>query len=152
MDFKDPIPLIGIVATFAAAVANLVYSVVSIRKTRYINAITTARINWIQSLREKVSRFSGLAYHWAITPLGSDASQRIVEEADVLRVLIRLHLNPYDDEDKKMMALLEEIPKFTDPAQFSKLQEAIESLVNGIQLRLKHEWDRAKREAKGEVE
>jgi hypothetical protein len=151
MELQDPIPLVGITATFAAAVANLVYSVISTRKTRYINAITTSRINWIQSLREKVSRFSGLAYHWAITPLGSEASQRIVEESDVLRFLIRLHLNPYDDEDKQMMALLEQIPKFTDPAQFDKLQVAIESLVSGIQLRLKHEWERAKKEAKGEV-
>src|SRR5207249_1645052 len=104
--------------TFAVAAANLVYAIVSTGKTRYINAITTARINWIQSLREKVSRFSGLAYHWAITPLGSDASQNLIEESDILRVLIRLHLNPHDTEDRRMMALLEEIPKFTDPSQF----------------------------------
>jgi hypothetical protein len=84
MKISDPIPLIGIVATFAAAAANLVYSVISTSKTRYINVITTARINWSQSLREKVSRFSGLAYHWAITPLNSEASQKIVEEADTV--------------------------------------------------------------------
>ncbi len=151
MEIKDVLTLGGIIATFAVAVGNLIYTIVSTRKTRFINAITTARIDWIQSLREKVSRFSGLAYHWAMTPLGSDASQRIIEESDVLRVLIRLHLNPYDDEDKKMMMLLEEIPKFTDPRQFEQLKAAIENLVGGVQLRLKQEWDRAKREAKGEV-
>lgn len=151
MDIKDVITMCGIVATFAAAVGNLVYSVTSTRKTRYINAITTARINWIQSLREKVSKFSGLAYHWSITPLGSEASQRIIEEADVLRVMIRLHLNPNDPEDVKTMVLLEEIPKFTDPSKIEQLHDTIEKLVTGVQSRLKQEWERAKKEAKGEL-
>jgi hypothetical protein len=58
MEIKDVLTLGGIIATFAVAVGNLIYTIVSTRKTRFINAITTARIDWIQSLREKVSRFS----------------------------------------------------------------------------------------------
>ena len=76
MESKEVVTLVGILATLGVVIANLIYSVISVRKTRYINAITTARINWIQALREKVSRFSGLAYHWAITPMDSVESQR----------------------------------------------------------------------------
>jgi hypothetical protein len=151
MDTKDLLTAIGISATFVVAASNLIYTVFATRKTRFVNIVTASRIKWIESLRDTVSRFSGLAYHWSITTLSTETSQRIIEESDNLRFLIRLHLNPHDEKDTRVASLVEEIPKFTDPAKFVEMKAAIENLVSGIQVRLKEEWERVKREARGKL-
>ena len=69
----------------------------------------------------------------------------------MLRQEIRLQLNPYDKADVQLMALVEEIPKYTDPARVQEMKRAIEDLVAETQKRLKEEWDRVKKEAKGEL-
>jgi len=51
------IALLGIIATFVVAVINLIYNIVNNRKTVFVNTVTTARLKWIDSLRDKVSAF-----------------------------------------------------------------------------------------------
>jgi hypothetical protein len=152
VETKDIITAIGIGLTFAATVWNLLYTLSSNKKTRFINTVTSARIDWIQRLRGNISRYAGLAHHWSVTPIPDrETARKIQEESDVLRQEIRLQLNPYDQADLRLMALVEEIPKYTDPTLFQEMKVAIENLVGETQKRLKEEWDRVKKEAKGEL-
>jgi hypothetical protein len=150
MGSKDIITIAGIAATFIVSLVNILYTIAATKKTRFINTITSSRIQWIQLLRQNVSRYAGIAHHWSITPINDqEASRKLIEESDVLRLQIRLQLNPYDKADIKLIALLDEIPKYTDATQFEPMKEAIENLVAETQKRLKEEWERVKTEAKG---
>jgi hypothetical protein len=146
------VTLFGIVVTFGVALANLIHSRNSTEATLYINIITSARIKWMESLRQSVSRFAGLTYHWSITPLDDGASQRIVEECDVLRFMVQLHMNPRDEEDQKVIVMVEDLPNLTDPRKSEELKEAVGRLVSAVQARLKIEWERVKDEAKGDIQ
>lgn len=152
MEAKDIVTAVGIGLTFVAAVWNLLYTFSATKKTRYINVVTSARIEWIQSVRENISRFAGLARHWSITPIAdAEASRKLQEESDVLRLEIRLQLNPYDKADQKLIELVEEIPKHTAPTDFDAMKMAVDALIAETQKRLKEEWDRVKEEAKGKI-
>ena len=80
-----------------------------------------------------MSRYAGLAHHWSVTPIPEgEMGRKIQEESDVLRQKIRIQLNPYDPADLKLIALVEEIPKYTDATQFQGMKIAIENLVAEI--------------------
>jgi len=79
MKAKDIVTAVGIGLTFVASVWNLLYTFSATKTTRYIDIVTSARIEWIQSVRENMSRFAGLARHWSITPIAdADISIRSI--------------------------------------------------------------------------
>lgn len=113
----------------------------------FVNTVTSQRIKWIEQLRQDISSFGGLVYHWAMTDL-TDAkeNQQIVKEIDRLNHVIRLRLNPAGTYDAVIEAILADIPKHT--ADQEKIKELLEKLTVTSQALLKEEWEKVKSESK----
>ena len=118
------------------------------KRTTFINTVTSQRIKWIEQLRLDIGAFCGLTYHWSHTDIeGKPSEAEILKEVDRLRHVIRLRLNPKGEHDRAIEALIEEIPRYTDPSQQKELSAALERLVRVSQALLKEEWDKVKRES-----
>ncbi len=57
MEAKDVIAIAGIGVTFLVSSATLIYTLWNNQKTLFVNTVTTSRLKWIDSLRDKVSEF-----------------------------------------------------------------------------------------------
>jgi len=145
---KDIVYAISIMLTFAVGVWSLVLNYRNTRRTNFINTVTSQRVRWIEQLRQDISAFSGLTYTWSASNMeGKPQEYEMVNEIDRLRHVIRLRLNPAGTHDKRVEALLEEIPRYTDPSQSAKLSAALNDLTATTQFLLKEEWEKVKREA-----
>jgi hypothetical protein len=60
METKDWVTLVGIMATLVVAGVNLFYNVTAAKRTTFVNAVTTSRIKWIETVLERVANFTGL--------------------------------------------------------------------------------------------
>lgn len=146
MTTTEIVMLIGIGLTFFIGILNLIITFRNVRKTAFINSVTTSRIKYIQELRESISKFCGLAHSYAnkIYKLEYKEVWELHKEADNLRYLIRLYLNPEDDYwDNKIISLIDEILLKTDKDP----SEPINELITITQYLLKLEWEGAKRES-----
>ena len=142
---KDTGLAVGLVALFLG-VMNTIANFRLSRRTTFINTVTSQRIKWIEQLRQDVSSYAGLTFHWVSTDLQDAAKrQELLQEIDRLQHVIRLRLNPSGEEDKKIAHYLAEIPKHTDrPEVISTL---LEDLTAATQRLLKEEWDKVKMES-----
>lgn len=146
MTTTEIVMLIGIGLTFFIGILNLVVTFRNVRKTAFINSVTSSRIKYIQELRESISKFCGLAHSYAnkIYKLEYKEVWELHKEADNLRYLIRLYLNPEDDYwDNKIINLINEILLKSDKDP----TEPINKLITITQYLLKLEWEGAKRES-----
>lgn len=146
MTTTEIVTLIGIGFTFFVGVFNLIITFRNVRKTAFINSVTASRIKYIQELRESISKFCGLAHSYAnkIYNLEYKEVWELHKEADNLRFLIRLYLNPEDDYwDNKIISLIDQILLKSDKDP----SEPIKELVTITQYLLKLEWEGAKRES-----
>lgn len=146
MTKTEIVTLIGIGLTFLVSILNLVITFRNVRKTIFINSITASRIKYIQELRESISRFCALAhsYYSRIHKLKYDELWELHKEADTLRFLIRLYLNPEDEYwDNRIIKLIDEIMLKSDKDP----TEPINELIIITQYLLKLEWEGAKRES-----
>lgn len=112
MTTAEILTLSGIGLTFIIGVFNLFLTFRNVRKTAFINSVTSSRIKYIQDLRESISKFCGLAHSYAnkVYKLEYKEVWELHKEADNLRFLIRLYLNPEDDYwDNKIINLIDEI-------------------------------------------
>lgn len=57
MGTSDAVSITGIAVTFLVSVANLIYSPRTNKRTIFVNTVTSSRLKWIESLRDKVSEF-----------------------------------------------------------------------------------------------
>jgi len=140
------VTLIGISITFMVGIANLFISLHNTRKTAYINSITASRIKYIQDLRNSISRFCGLvsSYHLKTDKLESNVLFDLHKEADSIKFLVRLYLNPEDSYwDNDIMTLIDEILLLSDKDPLPKIEE----LITLTQYLLKLEWEGAKSES-----
>jgi hypothetical protein len=144
---KDMITIIGIVMTFIVSAFSLYIGVRNSKKTLFINSVTSSRIKWIDTIRNNISEFCGLTYHYAITPIESKEKQQIVEKIDKLRFLIKLQLNRGDNFDKKILAKIDIIPNLTDSITTDDLKKEIDELIELTQDLLKLEWEGVKQES-----
>lgn len=148
---QGTITLIGIVATLIVAVANFLYSYSNNKKTRFINTVTTSRIDWINSLRDKVSAYISVTVR-LLTPEIPESDKKttavLIQERDTLMQQVILHLNPDDGEDQAIKKCVYDIFTASDTGVYS--QEMVKLLT---QLRdatgdyLKKEWEKVKDEA-----
>lgn len=137
------VTLISIGLTFFIGVFNLIITFRNVKKTTFINSVTASRIKYIQDLRESISRFCGLAneysQEWDI--------QRGIEfhqEANSLKYLIRLYLNPEDKYwDTKIISLIDQILIKSN----NNIKSDIDELITITQYLLKLEWEGAKKES-----
>lgn len=147
---KDKIALIGILATFVIAVTNLIYSIISNRRTIFVNTVTSSRLKWIESLRDKVSSFIAVTVQ-ILTPEPAAKESReitpLLRERDTLMHQIILHLNPHDPEDQAIRQLIEQAVSLTSGNDSEGLRASLTALRNATQIYLKKEWTRVKRES-----
>ena len=133
-------------ATIAALITALtalgtgIYSIHHSRKTTYINAVTTARLKYIENLRNYVSDFCGLV-------LTNTNTTEQNEKIDRLRFTIKLHLNRKDEFDIKVLELLDKIPNYTNQAKKDELNSNLTLLTNYMQDIFTLEWRGIKWEA-----
>ncbi|SFW88100.1 6TM ABC transporter family protein [Chitinophaga sancti] len=146
MTTTEIVTLSGIGLTFFVGVFNLIITFRNVRKTAFINSVTSSRIKYIQELRASISKFCGLAHSYAnkIYKLEYKEVWELHKEADNLRFLIRLYLNPEDEYwDNKIINLIDEILLKSDKDP----TEPINELIKITQYLLKLEWEGAKRES-----
>ncbi len=149
MEAEDYVLLFGVIVTLALGVWNLIQALQVMRKTSFINTVTSQRILWIEQLRQDVSKFCGLTHTWCMSDLEDKPEEsEILEEIDRLRHVIRLRLNPNDTPDRKIAALLKKIPELTHSSKRTELLAALEELTVETQLLIKDEWEKVKKEAK----
>lgn len=145
---KDIVLAAGVVVTLILGVWNAFANFRSGQRTMFVNTVTSQRIKWIEQLRQDISTFSGLVYHWAMTDLtDTKEKQQIVKEIDRLNHVIRLRLNPVGTYDAIIEAILADIPKHTEDQP--KIKELLEKLTVTSQALLKEEWEKVKTESKG---
>ncbi|UYG05741.1 hypothetical protein OCT51_10400 [Halomonas sp. LR3S48] len=148
MEIKDWLYIVSIALTFAIGVWNLVLNYRNTRQTRFINTVTSQRIQWLEQLRQDISSFAGLTYTWSASAMeGKPQEYEIVRDIDKLRYLIRLRLNPNGEHDQKIEELMDEVIRTTDPSQSSHLRELLSELTRETQLMLKAEWEKVKLES-----
>jgi len=149
MEPKDYVLAAGVVVTLVLGIWNAVVNHRASQRTTFINTVTSQRIKWIEQLRQDISSFSGLTYHWCFTDVeGKPHESEMLKEIDRLRHVIRLRLNPAGEHDKTIERLISEIPKLTDPSNQPRLVAALEELTCTTQLLLKQEWEKVKSESK----
>jgi hypothetical protein len=150
---QQTITLIGIAATLAISIVNLIFTIRNAKKTSFLNSVTASRIKYIQDIRTSISRFCGLAHTYNLSIGGSPsaANSDLHKEVDNLRYLIRLYLNPEDEGwDRRIMGLCDDVIRHSD-GQISDLTKAIDDLVAITQYLLKLEWEGIKREAESGI-
>lgn len=129
-----------VLVTALTALMTGIYSIYHSRKTTYINAITTARIKYIENLRNYISEFCGLI-------LTENNSSIKNEKIEILRFTIKLHLNRKNDFDIKVLELLDKLSDKRNVANKSELNSDIMTLTNYLQDIFTLEWDGIKMEA-----
>jgi hypothetical protein len=149
MEIKDIVTAGGIVLTFAVGVTSLIIGIINSKKTIFINSVTSSRIKWIDVIRDTISEFCGLTYHYSLTHLELEQKDKnqLREKVDKLRFLIKLQLNRNDKFDKIIIDKIDTIIALTDESS-SELKLEIEDLIVLTQDLLKLEWEGVKEETK----
>lgn len=148
MEAKDWVLTAGVVVTLVLGVWNAVVNHRVNKRATFVNTVTSQRIKWIEQLRQDISAFAGLTYHWSHSELeGKPGEAEVVKEMDRLRHVIRLRLNPSGAHDQTIEALIAEIPHYTDPSRQNELVDALERLTRATQSLLKEEWEKVKQES-----
>ena len=149
IEIKDIITACGIALTFAVGVISLVVGIINSKKTIFINSVTSSRIKWIDVIRDTISEFCGLTYHYSLTHLELEQKDKnqLREKVDKLRFLIKLQLNRNDKFDKTIMDKIDAIVVLTDKSS-SELKLEIEDLIILTQDLLKLEWEGVKEETR----
>jgi hypothetical protein len=151
MDLSSGIAIAGIALTFAASVANLIYSWRTSRRTTFVNTVTASRLKWIDSLRDKVSEYIAVTTQIAAQSSGSTASTELLLQRDTLLHQIVLHLNPKDTEDQRIKHLVERTQISVGSLDKKELPAMLTELRNAAGSYLKKEWNRVKEESEGKA-
>ena len=148
MEPKDWVLAVGVLVTLVLGAWNAVANHRINKRTTFVNTVTSQRIKWIEQLRQDISAFAGLTYHWSHTDMqGKPGEAELIKEVDRLRHVIRLRLNTAGAHDKNIEALIAEIPRYTDASHQNELTNALERLTVATQALLKEEWEKVKKES-----
>jgi hypothetical protein len=132
------------------SVANLIYSLRSNKRTVFVNTVTTSRLKWIDSLRDKVSEFIAVTARLSHRANHSEKAEDLLLQRDTLLHQITLHLNPSDAEDQNIKSIAIRACALSDQvAIVEELDSALIELRDGTGRYLKKEWTRVKAESKG---
>lgn len=147
----DLISLIGIISTLGVSIATLLYSIRSHKRAVFVNTVTTSRLKWIDSLRDKVAEF--IAVTASISnqqSVGDTLLGTLLLQRDTLLHQIVLHLNPLDPEDQEIRMMADSARDLTHPnAPSPELSSALLKLRDAGANYLKKEWNRVKTESEG---
>jgi hypothetical protein len=152
MEVKDLIAIIGIGLTFLVGIANFLYSWRNNRRMSFVNTVTSSRLKWIDSLREKVCEFIAVTNRIVdpkLRPESKDISGLLLQRDTLLHEIV-LHLNPHDLEDGKITKIASHVQQLSDATMSSpELSDAVLKLRDATGEYLKKEWNRVKRESTG---
>ena len=150
MNWENIIAAGAVIATLLLGLYNLYVNRRIINRTQFIDTITAERINWLEKIRLDISRFSGLTSFWvkSLQNIESEESNEVLKEIDVLRVMIKLRLNPEGKHDQEIMRLLDVVSQLTNETDLSVLNGELEKLTIHSQKLLKEEWERVKKESR----
>lgn len=143
---NETVTLLSIIITLIISSNSLYLTLKSTKKTLYINSVTANRVKWIGDIRDNISKFCGLTYHYALTELSKSEKQKIFQEIDQVRFLIKLQLNREDEFDKRIIEKIDIIPNI-DTKKIDVLESEINELINLTQDLLKLEWEGVKMES-----
>jgi hypothetical protein len=147
---NDVIAISGIAVTFIVSVANLIYSLRNNKRTIFVNTVTTSRLKWIDSLRDKISEFIAVTTRLSDPTKSSDQSGDLLLQRDTLLHQITLHLNPSDDEDQRIKLSAIRARDLSDQIGITQeLDSVLIELRDATGRYLKKEWTRVKAESKG---
>jgi hypothetical protein len=150
---SDTVAIAGIALTFLVSVANLVYTIRNNKRTIFVNTVSTSRLKWIDSLRDKVSEFIAVSTQLADSARRSSDTRSQVLQRDTLLHEIVLHLNPKDEEDQCIRALADRVCELTTKHEkASEFSGALIELRDATGAYLKKEWNRVKRESIGNLD
>jgi hypothetical protein len=110
-------------------------------------------VKWIEQLRQDIGSLCGLTHTWFYSSLeGTDKEHDVLKEIDRLRHVIPLRLNQNATLDRKIRALITNLPKLTHETKQHQLDAALSDLIGLSQQLLKEEWEKVKLEAvKGDL-
>jgi hypothetical protein len=155
MEAKDLIAIIGIGLTFFVSAANFLYSWRNNKRTSFVNTVTTSRLKWIDSLRDKVCEFIAVTHLLDdpnLRPGNKDVPSLLLQRDTLLHEIV-LHLNPHDSEDGKIrevVSRVQQLQQLSDATTASPgLSDALLELRDATGEYLKKEWNRVKRESTG---
>jgi hypothetical protein len=143
--------LTGIILSFLVGFIGIGIGLKNSRKTLFINSITSARIKYIQDLRNSVSEFCGLVFTYHFTDLSKNPDEElsIQKKYDSLKYLIGLHLNVEDRYfDPKILSLIKQIRDLKIGSKPIEIESKIDELILIMQYLLKFEWEGAKLESR----
>jgi hypothetical protein len=152
MEAKDLIAITGIGVTFAVSTANLAYNLRNNKRSSFVNTVTTSRLKWIDSLRDKVSEFIAVTNRLVDPRIQSDNTNVavLVLQHDTLLHQIALHLNPHDPEDQRIRILVDHVHVLTQAGSTSiELSDGLIKLRDATGEYLKKECNRVKLESVG---
>lgn len=152
MASNDLIAITGIAVTLVISAANLIYSLLNNRRTIFVNTVTTSRLKWIESLRDKVSEFIAVTTQLSKPMVPADDHGGLLIRRDTLEHQIALHLNPLDEEDIRIRTLVDHVRELTHHGESSpELGSALMLLREATGKYLKKEWNRVKIESTGKL-
>ena len=123
MDEKSVIALLAIIATFGIGLANFIYSLIHNRRAAFVNTVTTSRLKWIESLRDKIASFIAVTVrivHPEKTQNDNQDLNALLRDRDTLNHQIILHLNPNDPEDQAIQGEVESIVALTKAGEYTE--------------------------------
>jgi hypothetical protein len=147
LDTKDWVTLIGIGITLSLALLNLIITFRNNRKTSFINSITASRIKWMDTVRNTISEFCGLAQHAVLIDLTPEEQKETQLKLVKLKFLINLQLNRFDAFDKKIIIRVDNIISFVKLQAKKQFYEEVDELIILSQYLLKLEWEGVKQES-----
>jgi hypothetical protein len=131
-DILEPTIIAAFVSGFVSLIAASLTAFVALRTTDrqiQIDNITKERAKWRDKIRDK----AGETYDaWSSTD---------TIKLRKLRVIFAVNLNPFHIEDNGILAVI-------DRLGLNSNEEIIREFSNRVSLLLKHDWERAKHEAK----
>ncbi len=150
MTSGDGVAITGIVLTFLVSAANLIYNLRSSNRTIFVNTVSTSRLKWIDSLRDKVSEFIAVSAQLAQSVGAPGGVAGLSLQRDALLHEIVLHLNPRDAEDQRIRTLADHVSELTaDRERSAEFARALVELRDATGVYLKKEWNRVKEESAG---
>ena len=112
-DNKDAITSLGILLTLIVSCISLYFSIRNNKAVHYVNAVTKSRVEWIDKLRNNVSRFISLTDVKELTvkfltpkEMLNNNFENNLKELNQVGSEILLMLNYSDEFDKKIMEII----------------------------------------------
>lgn len=113
-DNKDAITSLGILLTLIVSCISLYFSIRNNKAVHYVNAVTKSRVEWIDKLRNNVSRFISLTDVKELTvkfltpkEILDSCFENKIKELNQVKSEILLMLNYSDEFDKEIISMIE---------------------------------------------